>query len=73
MKIRASCAKLSDEVVFMQSITMDTNKQELPQAAQPADTRNTLSDSELTDDERIDSAAKGILNRFKPAFQELAR
>ena len=28
---------------------------------------------ELSDDERIDIAAAGILKRFKPAFEELAK
>lgn len=28
---------------------------------------------DITDDERIDVAAKRILNRFKPAFEELAK
>lgn len=28
---------------------------------------------DLTDDERIDVAAKRIMNRFKPAFEELAK
>ena len=28
---------------------------------------------EITDDEKIDVAAKRILNRFKPAFEELAK
>ncbi len=28
---------------------------------------------DITDDEKIDVAAKRILNRFKPAFEELAK
>ena len=28
---------------------------------------------DITDDERIDVAAKRIMNRFKPAFKELAK
>lgn len=28
---------------------------------------------DITDDERIDVAAKRIMNRFKPAFEELAK
>ncbi|MBR3934562.1 MAG: type II toxin-antitoxin system Phd/YefM family antitoxin [Clostridia bacterium] len=28
---------------------------------------------DITDDEKIDIAAKRILNRFKPAFEELAK
>ena len=28
---------------------------------------------DITDDERIDIAAKRIMNRFKPAFEELAK
>ena len=28
---------------------------------------------EITDDEKIDVAAKRILNRYKPAFKELAK
>ena len=28
---------------------------------------------ELTDDEKIDVAAKRILNRYRPAFEELAK
>jgi len=28
---------------------------------------------DITDDEKIDVAAKRILNRFKPAFKELAK
>ncbi len=28
---------------------------------------------DITDDEKIDVAAKRIMNRFKPAFQELAK
>ena len=28
---------------------------------------------DITDDERIDIAAKRILNRFRPAFEELAK
>lgn len=28
---------------------------------------------EITDDEKIDVAAKRIMNRFKPAFEELAK
>ena len=28
---------------------------------------------ELTDDEKIDVAARRIMNRFKPAFEELAK
>ena len=28
---------------------------------------------ELTDDEKIDVAAKRVMNRFKPAFEELSK
>ena len=28
---------------------------------------------DITDDEKIDVAAKRIMNRFKPAFEELAK
>lgn len=28
---------------------------------------------DITDDERIDIAAKRVMNRFKPAFEELAK
>lgn len=28
---------------------------------------------EITDDEKIDIAAKRVMNRFKPAFEELAK
>lgn len=28
---------------------------------------------DITDDERIDVAAKRVMNRFKPAFKELAK
>lgn len=33
----------------------------------------TKSDRELTDDEKIDIVAKQILEKYKPAFLELAR
>ena len=34
---------------------------------------NNLLDSELTDDEKIDIVAARVLERFKPAFEELAK
>ena len=33
---------------------------------------DSISYFDITDDERIDIAAKRIMNRFKPAFEELA-
>ena len=69
MKFRVSRVMLTDEVVFMQSIAMDADRP----VAQPADERSESSGAELTDEEKIDIAAKQILDRFLPAFQELAK
>ena len=34
---------------------------------------DSISYFDITDDEKIDVAAKRIMNRFKPAFEELAK
>ncbi len=34
---------------------------------------DTASECALTDDEKIDLAAKGVLEKYRPAFEELAK
>ena len=40
---------------------------------QSPDEMSRVSDESLTDDERIDAVAARILERYKPAFEKLAR